>query len=235
MSEPSQREPDFAGFEILSELGRGTTGVVYKAQDTRFSKRVVALKMPVIVSEATRSEQRERFLREARTQAALGDGPECGIPTVLLVGEHYGQAFYVREFVEGNTLEELVVADSLEIRAAVTILESVARIAHRVHARGIAHRNLVAPNILVTPSRTPKLIGFGWAGSLPHPSEAPRRMPETYIRADVDGLGRLLTWICASLQQPLSLPLQKLCHMFSSESAGHHFATAAQFADALGQ
>src|ERR1700687_139670 len=93
-------------YEILSELGHGAMGTVYRAKDPAMD-RVVALK--TIIAMVLASEQsddfRERFSREAR---AAGKLAHPGIVPVFDVGEHEGFPFLVMEFIEGQTLDEIV-------------------------------------------------------------------------------------------------------------------------------
>ena len=96
-------------FEILAELGRGTTGVVYKARQNTVNQ-VVALKLPRVESPSETPIRRDRFLREAQVLAHLTGDPDSDIPTLYAFGMHDEQPYFVREFVEGRTLEQLVTA-----------------------------------------------------------------------------------------------------------------------------
>jgi serine/threonine protein kinase len=189
------------GYEILAELGRGTTGVVYKARDVRLN-RAVALKMPLLGSAADAPLRRARFLREARALGSLATDPDPDFPAIYQVGESQGQLFLAREFVEGGTLEQLAAAGALGLRDGLGILAGVARAVQRVHGRGLAHRRLHPANVLVTPARTARLIGFGLVGPL-----AGSGMP---AQLDVRALQQTLGWLAAALRQALPARVEAL-------------------------
>src|SRR4051812_15496353 len=100
-------------FTLLSELGRGTTGVVYKAQDRHLNNRICAIKTLLPCPEAELIERRERFLRECRGLACLDHEH---VITLFQVGEYAGRPYCLREFVDGDTLETLVATKSIDLR-----------------------------------------------------------------------------------------------------------------------
>jgi hypothetical protein len=125
-----------AGYEILAELGRGTTGVLYVARHTVIN-RVSALKLPVLGSTSDVSLQVVRFHREWRVLAYLTTGESNPhLPKLYDVSEHQGQPFYVREFVEGSTLERLAMAGALTMRDGITVLAEIATAVARLHEWG---------------------------------------------------------------------------------------------------
>jgi len=138
-------------YEILSPIGAGGMGAVYKALDTRLN-REVAIK---IVSE----QHMLRFAREARAIAALNHPHICALYDV-------GDSYLVMEYVEGSPLKGPVpVADA--VRLATQIVEAL----EAAHAKGIIHRDLKPGNVLVTASGV-KLLDFGLAkfAQLPEPA-----------------------------------------------------------------
>jgi serine/threonine-protein kinase len=189
------------GYEILAELGRGSTGVVYKARQG-VTDCTVAVKMPLFSSPGDAPLRKARFVREARTLAYLTADPDPDFPALHEVGENQGQPFLVREFVEGGTLEQLAAAGALDLRDGLGVLESVARAVQRVHERGLAHRNLHPANVLVTPERSAKLIGFGFVGPLAGPG--------TPAKLDVRSLQQMLGWLAAAVRQALPASLEAL-------------------------
>lgn len=221
----NQSAPVVAGYEILGELGRGTTGIVYNARHP-IVDRLVALKTPLPIAEARSGEQRERFLREARALAYLTGVSGSNIAAVCEVSEDQGRLFLTREFVEGQTLERLVLRRSLGLRAGLAILGTVARVVQGVHDKGIVHRNLLPSNILVGLDWTPWLIGFGrvslagFEGNLSGGS----------VQVDLQRLTRILAWLC-SRRRPVSAHLEALCQNSSIPSAA---AFANQLSRCLG-
>jgi serine/threonine protein kinase len=221
----------FGVYEILEELGRGTSGIVHKARDVQLN-RVVALKLPALASGAQISEQRARFLREARAVASLDGGVGATIVSVLQVAEINGQLNYAREFVEGRTFEQAVANGSIRLRQGIRILVVVARTTDWVHQRGLVHRNLHPSNVLVAADGTPKLIGFGRVGLLAGSPLAAPGMSGTPMSVDLQAVGLMLTWLCSRLNQPLPPSLEAIAHRCSATGAGA-FASAAALADAL--
>lgn len=188
-------------YEVLAELGRGTSGVVYKARDIALN-RVVALKLPPLAPASNMPERLARARREAEVLAQLTCDPRSAFPMLHEVGEYQGQPYFVREFVEGSTFEQLVNARALPFPESVAVLAEVARAVQQMHNLGIAHRNLHPSNILVAASGAAKLIGFGnvglLAGSDMLPSEALGVPPEVDVQALMDILG----WLSAAFGQP---------------------------------
>lgn len=146
-------------FEITERLGEGGMGVVWKAWD-RSLRREVALK--VLGSKTLgRADMRARFLREARTAAALNHPSIC---TIYEVGQVEGTPFIAMELIEGRTLdrhlEEVGQLPVAEInRVASRIAEGLAA----AHAGGIVHRDLKPANVMLTDDDQVKILDFGLA------------------------------------------------------------------------
>src|SRR5262245_62426151 len=102
-------------YEILKELGRGTTGVVFKARQCALN-RIVALKLPFLDPSSNVPERIARFMHEAEILASLTRDSDPDFPTLHEVGEYQRLPYLVREFVEGSTLEQLVTARMLSVR-----------------------------------------------------------------------------------------------------------------------
>jgi eukaryotic-like serine/threonine-protein kinase len=146
-------------YELISPLGAGGMGEVYRARDTRLD-RTVAVK---ILPEALAADPtfRERFDREARAVAALNHPHIC---TLYDVGEQSGIAFLVMELVEGETLTARLERGALPPADALKIAIEIASALDKAHRAGIVHRDLKPGNIMLTKAGA-KLLDFGLAKS----------------------------------------------------------------------
>jgi len=136
--------PNIPGYEILGELGRGATGVVYRARQLSL-KRIVALKM-IANGVHAGSKELTRFRAEAEAVARL---QHPNIVQVFEVGECDGRAFFSLELVEGGSLAAWLKAHRPTPRDAARLIETLARAMHVAHQRGIVHRDLKPANILL--------------------------------------------------------------------------------------
>ena len=145
-------------YEILSPLGEGGMGEVYRAKDTRLG-REVALK---VLSErlATNAVARERFERESKAVAALSHPNILALYDVGLEGE---TAYAVTELLEGQTLRKALQPGSLPIRKALDVATQVGKGLVAAHEKGIVHRDLKPENLFVTRSGHVKILDFGIA------------------------------------------------------------------------
>lgn len=154
--------PTFGPYRLLSELGRGGMGVVYRAHDSTL-QRFVALK--TLAGPLARDEDvRERFLREARSMASLAD-PH--VVTVYSCGEEQGQPYFTMELVDGEPLSALFKRQvRLSAADAARLIHQAALGLGAAHARGIVHRDVKPGNLLLTRQGTVKVADFGIARSL---------------------------------------------------------------------
>jgi serine/threonine protein kinase len=207
-------------YEIVRELGRGTTGTVYEARHTRLNRQV-ALKVPDLTPESERSARVQRFLQECRALAYLTVGPDCGIPRLYAVTWYpAGHPFCARELVAGRSLEQLATAGSLDRRGGLMVVAQAARVVHWVHEQGFAHRNLTPDNVLLAGDGTQWLIGFGRVGLLAGSPLLPAEAAGTPAEVDVRGLQELLRWLCAALRQPLPAGLRRAIDPGAVPTAG---------------
>jgi eukaryotic-like serine/threonine-protein kinase len=144
-------------YEILSAIGAGGMGEVYRARDTRLD-RIVAIKvLPTHL--ADRSELRERFEREARTIASLNHPHIC---TLFDIGRQDGIDYLVMEYLEGETLAQRLAKGPLSIQQVLQYTIEIADALDKAHRKDITHRDLKPGNIMLTKSGT-KLLDFGLA------------------------------------------------------------------------
>lgn len=146
-------------YEILSLVGAGGMGEVYKSRDTRLD-RTVAVKIltPTLASDA---HFRERFDREARAISQFDHPHICAVHDV---GEQAGTAYLVMQYLEGETLADRLAKGPLPIGQALTTAIEIASALDRAHRAGIVHRDLKPGNIMLTKGGA-KLLDFGLAKS----------------------------------------------------------------------
>ncbi len=144
-------------YEVLSPLGAGGMGEVYKARDTRLDRTVAIKVLPPQTSE--RPEVRQRFEREARAVSALNHPNIC---TLHDVGEEGGVNYLVMEFVDGETLADRLKRGALPLDQALRTATQVADALDRAHRTGIIHRDLKPGNIMLTKDGV-KVLDFGLA------------------------------------------------------------------------
>jgi TolB-like protein len=145
-------------YEILSPLGAGGMGEVYRARDTRLDREVAIKVLPECLSEDAGA--LSRFEREAKVLAALSH------PNVLSIhdfGREDTVAFAVMELLEGQTLRARVAPSALPWREAAEIGAAVADGLAAAHSRGVIHRDLKPENIFITSEGTVKILDFGLA------------------------------------------------------------------------
>ncbi|MDQ5858359.1 MAG: serine/threonine protein kinase, partial [Acidobacteriota bacterium] len=133
-------------------------GVVYKARDTHLN-RLVAIKVlpPARVGDADR---RERFVREARAASALN---HPGIVTIHDIRSHDDVDFIVMEYVEGQTLDELIPSGGMRPAHALKHAVQIADALARAHGAGVLHRDIKPSNVMITAEGRAKILDFGLA------------------------------------------------------------------------
>jgi len=170
-------------YEVLSLLGTGGMGEVYRARDTRLG-RVVAIK--VLPAERMADEnRRRRFVQEARAASALN---HPNIVTIYEIESADGNDFIVMEYVPGKTLDAVIPRQGMRLGEVLRIAIPIADAVARAHAAGIVHRDLKPANVVVGSDGTVKVLDFGLA-KLVAQEEGDR--PEQETRTKDGDAGRL--------------------------------------------
>jgi eukaryotic-like serine/threonine-protein kinase len=159
-------------YEIVSLLGAGGMGEVYKARDTRLNRAVAIKVLPAYA--AGDAERRKRLLREARTASALNHPNIVTIHDVVSEGGHDS---IVMEYVEGRTLQQVIGRKGLLVSQVLEYGIQIAAALAAAHAAGIIHRDLKPANVIVTKGNV-KVLDFGLAKFL-RTSPAPFQSAET--------------------------------------------------------
>ena len=144
-------------YEILSPIGAGGMGEVYKARDTRLDRTFAIKVLPEHV--AADPDLKQRFEREARTVAALNHPHIC---TLFDIGREGETDFLVMEYLDGETLAQRLDTGALPLDQALRIAIQIADALDKAHRQGIVHRDLKPGNIMLTKAGA-KLLDFGLA------------------------------------------------------------------------
>ena len=148
-------------YTITRALGSGGMGSVFLAQDSKLD-RVVAIKF--LHSEYNKHDEAlKRFTREARAASALN---HPNIITIYEVGEWMGSSFIVMEYVEGESIRDLIRNKSLSLADTLNIVIQTASALGTAHEKGIVHRDIKPENILRRPDHLVKVLDFGLAKHL---------------------------------------------------------------------
>src|SRR5215813_11688402 len=149
-------------YEVLSSLGAGGMGEVYRARDTRLGRDIAVKLLPD--SLAADPDRLQRFEQEARTIAALNHPNILGIFDVGLQGETH---YLVSELLEGETLRQKIQAGPISPRRALEYAIQIAGGLAAAHAKGIIHRDLKPENIFIMKTGGVKILDFGLAKAAP--------------------------------------------------------------------
>ena len=159
-------------YRIIEKIGHGGMGEVFLAEDTKLERKVALKFLPMHLT--VDKDARLRFEREAKAAAALN---HPNIVTVYEIGEHEGQVFIAMEYVEGQTLKELISVhrtpstvnrspithNPLPITQVIDIATQIASGLAAAHEKGIVHRDIKPANIFITKSNVVKILDFGLA------------------------------------------------------------------------
>jgi len=177
-------------YRILSQLGKGGMGFVYRARD-EVLRRDVAIK--VVSGEQVNQESSRKFLmHEARASSALNHPNIC---TIYEVGETMGEMFIVMELVEGRTLSDTITPIGLAVESVLRYGTQIAAALAHAHTRGIVHRDLKSANVVVTPSGLAKVLDFGLARRLPVETPANEATQTVGAYEGADSVGGTLPYM----------------------------------------
>ena len=148
-------------YKILSLLGQGGMGAVYLAENRRVNKKV-ALKF-LSAEYVSDGWAKRQLIKEAQAVAMLDHPNICAVYDFEEVGEY---SFIVMQYVEGQTLSDLIRKKSLKSSQFVSLAQQIANALSAAHAHGIIHRDIKPKNIMVTPSGQVKVLDFGLAKTI---------------------------------------------------------------------
>jgi tetratricopeptide (TPR) repeat protein/tRNA A-37 threonylcarbamoyl transferase component Bud32 len=145
-------------YELVRLLGRGGMGEVYLARDSVLERNVALKFLPDELENDPR--MRERFLREAKSAAALDHPFICKI---YETGAYQGKGFIAMEYVEGETLKDRMERERVPLREAIRITLEIGEALENAHKAGIVHRDLKPANIMLSAQGHTKVMDFGLA------------------------------------------------------------------------
>ncbi|MGE5861488.1 MAG: protein kinase domain-containing protein, partial [Ignavibacteria bacterium] len=149
-------------YKIIEKIGEGGMGVVYKAKDTKLDRQVAIKFLPVHLS--SNEEHKQRFMREAKSAAALN---HSNILSIYEIDQQNGDMFIVMEFVEGQTLKSyisnLTSGTGVPVMQAIEWVEQLAMGLKSAHDLNIIHRDIKTENIMISRDGRLKIMDFGLA------------------------------------------------------------------------
>jgi len=157
--EESEKPRRLGPYRILSELGRGGMGVVYKAFHEGL-RRTAALKV-LIAGEDASEEAIRRFHREAEAVAKLGQHP--GIVPVYDIGREGEVHYFAMQYVDGKALDKKIASAEISPRRAAMLTRKIAGALHHAHEHAILHRDVKPSNVIVSEDGEPRIMDFGLA------------------------------------------------------------------------
>ena len=201
--------PRLGGYELTEKLGEGGMGTVYRARQLSLD-RIVALK--VLPAELARD---RKYVRRLRREALLaGKLSHPNAVGVYDVGEDAGRHYIAMEFIDGSDLSIELAQGPMEEKRALEIIRGVAEALAVAHEKGIVHRDIKPPNIMLTSAGKPKLSDLGIAKqagvkgtTLTRPNNAGATRILTVAPIPIRSGRRFFTWCAAARRLTRRLPL----------------------------
>ena len=165
-------------YEIVSPLGAGGMGEVYRARDERLGREVAIKVLPAEL--AANAERLRRFEKEARSASALS---HPNIVTVFDIGDTDGVSWIAMERVEGETLRRLLANGPLPLKRLLMIAAQIADGLAKAHSTGIVHRDLKPENVMVSRDGVVKILDFGLAKLVSPSGESEERTQAPTVSA----------------------------------------------------
>ena len=205
---PGQR---WGQYEVLSTLGVGGMGEVYRARDTRLQRDVAIKALPRHLAEDP--ERLARLAREARLLAALN---HPNVAAIYGLEEADGSPFLVMECVEGQSLAQRLAAGPLPVEDALSVGAQIASGLEAAHAAGVIHRDLKPANVMIRPDGSVKILDLGLARAIEPVAAATDPSLSPTVTSAPTGTGVILgTAAYMSPEQARGRPVDKRSDVFS--------------------
>jgi serine/threonine protein kinase len=201
----------FGPYRIVSPLGAGGMGEVYRAHDSKLGRDVAIKTLPAEFAQDP--ERLARSRREARTLASLN---HSNIGAIYGLEEFEGEDFLVLELVEGETLADRIQRGPIPIEESLKLSRQIAEALEAAHEKGVIHRDLKPANIKITPEGIVKVLDFGLAKALEEEAaEADRSDSPALSLAAIKAGAILGTAAYMSPEQARGFGVDKRCDIWS--------------------
>ena len=166
MTEPLSSNSNISHYRIVSKIGAGGMGEVYRARDERLDRDVAIKTLPADF--ANQHDRLDRFKQEAKATSALN---HPNILTVYDIGDQDGTPFIVSELLEGEELRDRLNEGPIPIRKTIDYAQQIVSGLSAAHERGITHRDLKPENLFITKDDRIKILDFGLAKLRERPTD----------------------------------------------------------------